>query len=250
MPTPNSFRALLLAVMLVAGSMIQPSVRAAETPIATADFTKDGAGWAFYGHKTIESADAKLGVGDIGKYHGGLLLLTAPLRIPQATGQGLHIQLTLGGFSDISGGADTVCSGRFFLAPKPLPSFPEPYALTNAFVIMFNYSGADKPAAISLFSKVNGKAGFGDMLYQGTFDASQFPVTMDLNITKDTYRVKFDKTVTSGAGARSGYHNLPPAQWSGDLAFGGRIVNEDDTHDSQMTLDALSAFTTQAQPGH
>jgi hypothetical protein len=217
---------------------------AAETPVTAADFSKDGAGWVFYGHKALDGGVAKLAVGDVGKYHGGLFQLSAPLRIPQDSAQSLRIRLKVGGFSDIAGSSDTGCSGRFYLSPLPLPKFVEPYAMSNGFIVCVNYAGANQPDTISLYSKVNGGAGFGDLLYQGTFDPSQFPVTMDLALTKDTYRVTFDKPVAPGSGGKSGYHKLPAAQWSGDLGFGGRIVNEDDQHESQIVLDSLTVSTT------
>jgi len=234
------------ATVLVLGLLLSrlAMVSAAEKPITSADFSKDGAGWVFYGHKTIDNAEAKLAVGDVGKYHGGLVMLTSPLRIPQDAVQGLHIRLKVAGFTDISGGANTVCSGRFFLAPNPMPSFIEPYSLSDAFVLMYSYAGATQPCTVSVFSKVHGKDGYGDLLYQGTFDSSEFPMTVDIALTKETYRLSFDKPVTASTGGKSGYHKLPSDGWGGDLTFGGRIVNEDDQHDSQILLDTMSAGTT------
>jgi hypothetical protein len=195
-----------------------------------------GGGWFFSGPKVVTGSQAKLSVGAKGKYSGQLLLLDAPLRIPAT--DTLHIRLKLDGFSDASGGTETGCSGRFFLAPEPLPKFVEAYSLPNALVLYFDYNGKDA-GGVRLCSKVDGKDGYGDGLYEGSVPISSFPLTVDLFVTKDTYRIRFDKDVTSSSGAKSGYHKLPAATWSGDLRFGGRIVNHEELHDSAFTISGI-----------
>jgi len=233
----------ILAVLLALATITRTPVYAStdSDAIASADFSKDQAGWTF-GGAAIPGTPAKLSVGKTGMHGGALLLLDSPVRIPAEDGASLHLRWKIDSFSDTSGNIDNKCTGRFFLAPAPLPSFVDPYSLPNEIDLIVNHNGLDD-TMISLYSKVDGKSGYGTLLYQGAIDPTLFPLTIDLLLTKDTYRLKFDKDVLTGAGSKSGYHQLPPDEWSGDLRLGGRIVNGDSDHDSQVAIEQLEAST-------
>lgn len=232
----KAFPLIALATLCLAFSPM-PSASAATQVVASADFTKDtGGGWNFYGHKVVADGAAKLAVGAPGKYSGGIFIMDAPIKLPADETSALHVIVKMNGFGDSTGKPGTSCSGRFFIAPAPLPKFVDCYSLPNTISFIYEYDGANNKCAIELFQKLDAKDGYGDMLYQGTFDTAQFPMTLDLALTKTTYRMKFDKEVAPSTGARSGYLKLSTPMWAGDLRIGGRVVNHDDTHDSQMVI--------------
>ncbi len=228
-----SIRTIFLAMALVA---TVPSF-ASEQLVSKADFAKPtGGGWSFQGATKLSDGKATLSVSQLGAHQGRALLLDSPLRIPLAAGTALRLQVRFDAFGD---GAS---SARFFVAPTPLPSYIEPYIMPDAILFYVDSPGKDR-TSFRLAMKSGSADGFGDGVYAGSWANTQFPITADLSLSVDGYRLVFDKEVQAASGNASGSLFLPAAKWGGDLKFGGRIVNEDNAHDSSMTVSALEAAT-------
>ncbi len=176
------------------------------------------------------------------KHNSTHLVLIPPFQIPE-DGE-LKLNVTITGFREEPGPGENVsASARMFIAPDPLPKWPEAYLLPTALTVWVNKNGDKDDAIISVYKKDNQeKGGCGDRLYAGSFATDSFPIRISLVLTKKTYRIRFDKPVDTSAGSRSGKLEMPDDFCGGALRFGMRLTSEADTA-AAMTIGSIEIVT-------
>lgn len=217
--------------------------QAREQVILREDFHAPSAGWS--AHSAVTGADGLLlNQPSKQKYSSSLLLFKPLLQIPQE-GE-LRLSLTIGAITQMdTGSTDINGAVRIFLAPEPLPKWPEAYSLPNAMVVWIERHGDRNDMDISLFRKI-GQPGMGTLLYSGAVAPGSFPLRFDLWLTRETYRIRFNQAVDTAAGSRSGYHALPWGIWGKDLRFGLRITSHEDKA-SCLSLTAAEILSVSPQ---
>jgi hypothetical protein len=214
---------------------------AADISLVKDDFSAKSDRWI--GGEIVDGTMSLSVQGKDSRFNGSRLLLVPPVRIPPDGVQALHLSFTLVGFAEVTGAKNYKAAARIFLMPEPLPKFVEPYSAPNVFVLIVTYAPRDG-TTLALYRKLEGDKGFGKPLYEGSLEPGQFPVKVDMYLTRTLYRIRFDRDVLSDRGSLSGYHELPESVWGGDLRFGTRIINESEGMLGRVIFDDFEASTS------
>ncbi|MBN1863971.1 MAG: hypothetical protein JW808_03630 [Victivallales bacterium] len=158
----------------------------------------------------------------IGKHNGGIAVLQEVLPSFPDGSTAIRLELVFKGMSAQPEGGATG-SARVFLAPEPLPGFQEPYVMPHALWFSLDFQDG-LPVSFTLYRKADQEQ-FGSTLYKAELSSGDMPLTITLDVSATSYRLNFDRDITTSQGARSGLHGLDNKVWTRGARFGLRGVN-------------------------
>ncbi len=181
-------------------------------------------GWIFPTQSPNDAAGLHL------RNNGQVLLLRDSLHTHQDV-QGMTTVTTLRGFEKLTSpvaGADRgntrfIVNARLFWTPKLPEGYLEPYTMSDVLTFLVEYREGER-LRLTLFSKVNGKDGFGNRLWTGVLEVNELPLSISVWFNASDYRLRFDKPVETADGSLSGQHGLPTELWHQPVRYGVKSV--------------------------
>lgn len=243
----NAMHIRWLPMLLIASLRVRAETQPPTHALFDVTFGEPSAAWSApsgrleNGHLVLTSNTGKL-------YDGVQLTFTPTLTLPPAGQGGLRLRFTVAGVRSPAGGY----IARFFLLPQRLElgKWVDPYGMPHALTLAL--SGSDGQATLSLYSR-NGPEmqAPGRLLFSGTVAPAEFPLSLDLFVDRESYRLRCGDEVATEKGARSGPHGLVDSIWADVVGCGIRLINATPGNQPELRLAAAGAaieLTTELAP--